>query len=97
MCWACTCSATEPSMRGLAKILQHAPCAVMSGRAGNTAARMRAGATEVEARDRRAIARRLRMRSQRKQLIRIEPAVIHIAPGKSEDALEIHRAHGLSA
>src|SRR5262245_983872 len=83
--------------RAPAEVLEHASRRVVAGRAADAAAGMAAGAAEIEAGDRRAIACRPDVRPQAEQLVQIVPAVKDIALGQAEHAFEIERCQDLAS
>ena len=87
----------EQRYRRLPEIPQHFARRIVARRAGHAAARMRARAAHVEARQRPAIVRMAEHRAGREHLPEIERAVKDVAADQAEGALEIERRHDLPA
>ena len=82
---------TRPPLQSLPHIAQNFPRRVMSRRAGDAAAGMRAGAAHVKARDGAAIVGMAQHRPGGKNLPELEAAVKNIAADEAEFAFEIER------
>src|SRR5579863_6266908 len=79
------------------EIGKHGVRAIVSGRAGHPAARMRAGAAEIKPLDRHAVIAVAQHRAGGKKLIQRQMAMHDVAGGEAEDALQIQRAEDLAA
>ena len=69
----------------------------MAGQARDAAARVAAGAAQVQARDRRGIARRARDRAQHHELVQAEFAVVPVAAVHVEFLLQVRRGQQFRA
>src|SRR6185437_14979223 len=70
---------------------------IMAGRAGDTAARMRARSAQVQALERHAIIRRADHRPRAEQLVEAHLAVKDIAADQAETPLKVQRRVDLAA
>src|SRR5215204_1977124 len=95
--WGSTISSLSPDRKAPAAIGEDCARGVMARRAGDTAPRMRARATEVESLERAAIVGIAEHRTRPEQLVERQGAVKDVAAGQAEHLLEIERRQRLVA